>query len=100
MGNSQVEAAEEDISYLNDLRKYASQVRGVAVTDEEIIAMVRAINPETCEVDCGYGQLPDPYGVVGVRPEESCVGRQYWVRSPGCDVWINFVSLPESVSLL
>lgn len=60
--------------------------------------MIRTIDPETCEVDWGYGQTLDPYGVFGVRPEEDCVGREYWARSPGCDVWINFVSLPKSVS--
>ena len=84
--------------YFDDLRKHVSRVRGSPVSDEEIVAMIRAMDPETCTVNCGYGEVLDPYGVVGVGPEESCVGREYWARSPESDVWINFVSLPESVS--
>jgi hypothetical protein len=90
--------SEEENPYFDDLRKHVSHVRGGPVSDEEIIAMISAIDPKTCEVDWGYGETLDPYGVVGVRPEESCVGREYWARSPGSDVWINFVSLPRNVS--
>jgi hypothetical protein len=97
MNNSQAEAAGEMILF-HHLRQYVSQIRGVTVSDEEIIQLIRAIDPDTCEVDWAYGPTLDPYGGVGVRPEDSCVGRGYWARSPGSDAWVNFVSLPKRVS--
>jgi hypothetical protein len=58
------------------------------------------IDPETAEVDWGYGQTLDPYGVLDEweLPEEfHCVGREYWARSPGSDIWVHFGDLPEAV---
>ena len=58
------------------------------------------INPETAEVDWGYGQTLDPYGVLDEweLPEEfHCVGREYWARTPGSEVWVQFSDLPEAV---
>jgi hypothetical protein len=55
------------------------------------------INPKTAEVDWEYGQVADPYGVNPDLPEEYLqVGREYFARSPGSDVWVWFGDLPEA----
>ena len=54
------------------------------------------IDPETAEVDWSYGQIGDPYCVVGdLTEEEYCVGRVYFARSPGSDIWVSFYDLPR-----
>ena len=54
------------------------------------------IDPETAEVDWIYGQIMDPYGVNRNLPEELYqVGRLYFARSPGSDIWVSFYDLPE-----
>ena len=51
------------------------------------------INPKTAEVDA---QTLDPYGVYPDLPEEcQQVGREYFARSPGSDIWVHFHDLPE-----
>ena len=55
------------------------------------------IDPETAEVDWEYAQVLDPYGVYPELPEESQqVGRAYFARSPGSDVWVWFGDLPDA----
>ena len=55
------------------------------------------INPETAEVDWTYALTLDPYGVEPELPEEyQQVGRTYFARSPGSDVWVWFGDLPEA----
>jgi len=57
------------------------------------------IDPDTAEVDWDYGQILDPYGVRSDLPKETyCVGRVYFARSPGSDVWVCFYDLPAAVS--
>jgi hypothetical protein len=54
------------------------------------------IDPETAEVYWEYGQVMDPYGVYSGLPEECWqVGRQYFARSPGSDIWVHFRDLPD-----
>jgi hypothetical protein len=56
------------------------------------------IDPETAEVDWEYGQVMDPYGVYPDLPEEcQQVGRQYFARSPGRDIWVHFRDLPDEI---
>jgi hypothetical protein len=58
------------------------------------------IDPETAEVDWSYALTSDPYGVCDEweLPEEfHCVGREYFARSPGSDVWVLFDDLPGDV---
>ena len=39
----------------------------------------------------------DPYGVYPELPEElQQVGREYFARSPGSDIWVWFGDLPEA----
>jgi hypothetical protein len=54
------------------------------------------IDPETAEVRWEYGQVMDPYGVHKDLPEECWqVGRQYFARSLGSDIWVHFHDLPD-----
>ena len=58
----------------------------------------RHIDPETAEVLWHYVQVMDPYGVDPDLPDEyHCVGRGYFARSPGSDVWVDFGDLPVSI---
>jgi hypothetical protein len=55
------------------------------------------IDPETAEVYWQHGQILDPYGVDTDLPEEcKTIGRVYFARSPGTDVWVCFDDLPEA----
>ena len=54
------------------------------------------IDPETAEVYWTYAQTLDPYGVNPDLPEEyQQVGREYFARSPGSDIWVWFGDLPK-----
>ena len=58
----------------------------------------RQIDPETAEVEWCYAQTLDPYGIDPDLPEECWqVGREYFARAPGSDVWVSFGDLPEAV---
>jgi hypothetical protein len=55
------------------------------------------IDPETAEVDWCYAYVVDPYGLDPDLPEEyRCVGREYFARSPGSEIWVAFYQLPEA----
>ena len=55
------------------------------------------IDPETADVEWTYAQTLDPYGDDPNLPEElQQVGREYFARSPGSDVWILFGDLPDA----
>ena len=74
--------------------------RTVTLTLEEWEAWRKAaglhIDPETAEVLWDYRQVADPYGAWPDIPEQyQCVGRSYFARSPGMDVWIEFGDLPD-----
>jgi hypothetical protein len=54
------------------------------------------IDPQTAEVDWTWAAIIDPYGVYPELAEkEGCVGRVYFARSPGSDIWVHFDDLPE-----
>jgi hypothetical protein len=56
------------------------------------------IDPETAEVEWIYAQTLDPYGVYPDLPEDcQQVGREYFARSPGSDIWVCFHDLPKTV---
>jgi hypothetical protein len=76
-----VPTVEITVRYLNALRQ----------------AVGRQIDPETAELYWTYAQTLDPYGDLPNLPEEHWeVGREYFARSPGSDVWIWFGDLPEA----
>jgi hypothetical protein len=79
----------------------AKNVRTIEVTAKYLDALRKAaglqIDPETAEVDWNYAQTLDPYGDDPNLPEEyRQVGRAYFARSPGSDVWICFYDLPAA----
>ena len=46
------------------------------------------IDPATAEVHWSFGQTLDPYGMIPDLPEElQQVGREYFARRPGSDIW-------------
>ena len=54
------------------------------------------IDPETAEVHWSYEQAFDPYRVGFKLPDVwRCVGREYFARNPGSDIWVVFQDLPE-----
>jgi hypothetical protein len=73
----------------------------VEITVQYLDALRRAvglqIDPKTAEVDWEYAQTLDPYGDYPELPEEyQQIGREYFARSPGSDIWIGFRDLPEA----
>jgi hypothetical protein len=55
------------------------------------------IDPETAEVEWTYALTLDPYGIYPDLPEElQQVGREYFARSPGSNVWVQFGDVPEA----
>ena len=57
----------------------------------------RKIDPETAEVMWKYAQMVDPYGDGLEIPDELwLVGRTYFARSPGSDIWVWFGDLPDA----
>lgn len=86
-----------------DLSQTTKDVPTVEVTVKYLDALRRAvglhIDPETAEVEWTYAQTLDPYGDDPNLPEEcQQVGREYFARSPGSDVWISFSDLPKATS--
>ena len=74
-------------------RTQASKEQWLSVRKEQGLK----IDPETAEVFCNYGYVVDPYGLYDLTDEEKCVGRNYFARSPGSDVWVSFHDLPKAV---
>lgn len=75
-------------------------MNGSAVTAEQWLKTcteeAMRIAPEIAEVDWCYGQILDPYGTeIDLRDEEKCIGRNYFARNPGSDVWVWFGDLAE-----
>ena len=84
-----------------DVPETARDVPTVEVTVEYLDALRKAvglqIDPATAEVEWTYAYTVDPYGDDPDLPEEyRCVGREYFARSPGSNVWVSFHDLPEA----
>ena len=55
------------------------------------------IDPLTSEVMWRFGYTIDPYGVYAdLSEEEKQIGRVYFARAPGSDVWVHFGDLPDA----
>ena len=52
------------------------------------------IDPETAEVCWEYGNTLDPYGVYDLPEQFTQIGREYYARRPGGDVWVSYMDLP------
>jgi hypothetical protein len=73
----------------------------VEVSVEYLRALRRAaglaIDPETAAVKWWHAQTLDPYGDYPSIPDEGdSIGREYFARAPGSEVWINFDDLPQA----
>jgi hypothetical protein len=57
----------------------------------------RRIDPKSADVEITFwwAQVLDPYGVLDITPEETCIGRSYFARSPDSDGWVSFYDLPR-----
>jgi hypothetical protein len=71
------------------------------MTDEQWLAIRKEealkIDPATAEVDWNYAYVLDPYGECPDLPAEArCVGRSYFARRPGSDIWVSFYDLPKA----
>jgi len=78
-----------------------NEAQAIELTTEEWIATRKEaglkIDPATAEVTWKWAQVLDPYGVNPNLPEEcDQVGRVWFVRSPGSDVWVCEYDLPEA----
>jgi hypothetical protein len=70
------------------------------MTVENLLAIRREeglkIEPATAEVSWWYALTLDPYGVYPeLSEEEQIVGKVYFARRPGSEVWVEFGDLPE-----
>jgi hypothetical protein len=64
---------------------------------EQYLALIKEIDPETAEVICEYGSIRDPYYLFEHGDDwEDNIGRNYFARSPGSDVWVEFGDLPKA----
>jgi hypothetical protein len=56
----------------------------------------KAIDSRTADILWAYAQTLDPYGLnLALPPELDQVGREYFARNRGGDVWVLFDDLPE-----
>jgi hypothetical protein len=53
------------------------------------------MDPETAEVEWIYADITDPYGVLPECERGGCLGRAYFARTPGSNVWVEFGDLPK-----
>jgi hypothetical protein len=74
-------------------RSRVSKEQWCAVRREEGLK----IDAETAQVCCKYGSVLDPYGLYDLTYEEDCIARNYFARTPGSDVWVEFDDLPDAV---
>ena len=71
------------------------------ITAQEWLAVQMAeglkINLETAEVECYY-EARFEHGVYYPRLPEECrgIGREYFARAPGSDIWVRFQNLPKA----
>ena len=79
----------------NDRRKIAAEEveKWLAIRKEAGLH----IDPETAEAASWFAYTVDPYGVEPEIPEEyQQIGREYFARSPGSDLWVDFGDLPKA----
>jgi hypothetical protein len=59
----------------------------------------RLIDAESAEIHWCYANVLDPYGEIHDFPkDEICIGREYFARRPGRDIWVSFHDLPQTTS--
>jgi hypothetical protein len=55
------------------------------------------IDPMTAEVVWQHRYILDPYNVHVLDDQEKVIGRVYFARQPGSNIWVSFDDLPEEV---
>lgn len=56
----------------------------------------REIDPETARLHWAYRYTMDPYGVEKDLPDEcKQIGREWFARAPGSDIWVSFDDIPN-----
>jgi hypothetical protein len=64
---------------------------------EERRAAGLLLDPSAAEIDWNYAQTLDPYGDgLPLLSQEEQVGREYFARAPGSDIWICVGDLPDA----
>ncbi len=65
----------------------------MTTSEEQIQEAARRIHPRTARMEWWYAEGADPYGQGEVRPDDSCVGREYFLVDPdeGVPVLVNDV---------
>lgn len=53
------------------------------------------IDPANVEMHWHWTEITDPYGVYGPCPKNSCIGRTYFFRTPGSEIWVASTDIPE-----
>src|SRR5262249_16401475 len=85
---------------MNDQEKAQRQQHEEAVWQQYLAVIKEAalkIDPETAEGFWNCGSQRDPYGLFKHGDDwEDCIGRNYWARSPGSEVWVEFGELPKA----
>ena len=56
------------------------------------------IEAHNAEVTWWHTETDDPYGIDEVPEEYQQIGRQYFARAPGSDIWVCFDDLPNETS--
>jgi hypothetical protein len=101
-----VTLSEDDLARLNEVAaQSASRAESISYRGSDVEEWLAErkheapfIDPETAEVTWIYGQTLDPYGMIPDLPEElQQVGREYFARRPGSDIWVHFGDLPAEV---
>jgi hypothetical protein len=69
---------------------------------EEWLALRRAeaklLGPATAKIEWSFGQILDTYDLdQDLLDECYCVGRVYFARRPGGDIWVCFRDLPVGI---
>jgi hypothetical protein len=57
----------------------------------------RKIDARSADFYWEHGQVLDPYG-FGIPKEHECIGRIYFARALGSDIWVEFGDLPDETS--
>jgi hypothetical protein len=84
------------------LSSYAGSSNTSGGTDREKFLAIRKteaakIDPAVAEVTWVYAQTLDPYGVYEPPEEDDQIGREYFARNPGSEIWVHFDDLPDPI---
>jgi hypothetical protein len=89
----------------NLTEKQWTKLRKVAEKDAEQWLAERKseakkIKAQTTDVTWAYTETFDPYGIGPhpLLPTLQQVGREYFARRPGCDIWVWFGDLPRATA--